>query len=67
MGLKCLNNAGSVASTGGMFEFGRQPDEVWLESGPHVLAVEVTAGDMTFSDQKVLWLSSTEPLGTIDG
>ncbi len=65
-GAEMLNNAGSVASTGGMFEFGRQPDEVWLESGPHVLAVEVTAGDMTFSDQKVVVASSTGTVGTID-
>ena len=65
-GMEMKNNAGTTTFTTGMFEFGRSPDEVWLESGPHILSVEVTAGSMIFSDQKVIVAASTGTIGEVD-
>ena len=64
--MEMKNNAGTTTFTTGMFEFGRSPDEVWLESGPHILSVEVTAGSMIFSDQKVIVAASTGVIGEVD-
>ncbi len=65
-GSEMKNNSGTTASTVGMFEFGLAPNEVQLESGPHVLTVEVTEGSMIFSDQKVIVSSTTGTVDTVD-
>jgi hypothetical protein len=51
------NRLGSIASTSNKLKFGNASDEVYLESGPHVLSVEITHGSISFSDQKVMVIS----------
>lgn len=53
-GLVAKNNANQVASTGSSIRFGIGPDEVLLGPGPHLLAVKVNKGSMTYSDQKLI-------------
>lgn len=53
-GLVAKNNGNQVASTGSTIHFGIGPDEVFLGPGPHLLAVKVNKGSMTYSDQKLI-------------
>ncbi len=65
-GSEMKNNAGTTASSMNAFTFGLDGYDVPLESGPHVLTVEVTEGSMIFSDQKVIVSSTTGTVDTID-
>ncbi len=65
-GLVAINNNDEEASISNTLEFGMSLDEIWLESGPHILTVEITAGDMKFSDHKVIVASTTGTIGIID-
>jgi len=53
-GLVAKNNANAVASTGGTLRFGGADTEVTLGPGPHLLAVKVSKGTMTYSAQKLI-------------
>jgi hypothetical protein len=61
-----LNGWESVASTTRHLDLGRSPDEVYLSSGPHMLAVEVSQGGMVFSDDVVIVTSSLGTLGEVE-
>lgn len=65
-GAEMSNNDGTAASTTDTLKFGIANKDVTLQSGPHVLMVEVTVGNMVFSDQKVIAVSKTGTVGVID-
>lgn len=48
------NNENGVASTSNTLRFGGASNEVTLGSGPHLLAVHVKKGGMTYGDQKLI-------------
>jgi hypothetical protein len=56
---------GMTASTTQNLEFGISGYKVYLSSGPHILTVEVSQGNMKFSDQKIIIASTSGTVGTI--
>ncbi|MPM33087.1 hypothetical protein SDC9_79654 [bioreactor metagenome] len=60
------NNLGAIASISSNIEFGRSDDEISLNSGPHILMIEVLIDGMRFSDQRMIIVSSSGTIGTKD-
>lgn len=63
-GAVMTNNTGTGVMSSA-FEFGSTDDDVSLNSGPHMLSVEIEKSGITFSDQKVIQVSSTGSVGTV--
>jgi len=51
------NTLGEIASDEKNLSFGDSDSDVMLSQGPHILAVRVTKGSMTYSDQKLINIS----------
>lgn len=64
-GVEARNRIGDIASEGMSLEFGIGGEDVFLSSGPHLLAVGISIGNISFSEQKVIVASQNGTVGTL--